>query len=441
MITIDGFCRIPAMSDNNEGKVSPIGEISSTSESFSRNKQYYRGNADDVELVVFDSSDGAAAYELPLEHINTITEILQWVFDKSITSTFTSSADSARSLVQANFSNLVSDVTITAMELLDGTYYPKYISFELQGSEENKVSVWFSDPTFRYQYGGFEFISVSPIAKVDDFHKGMSGVVESLSEFSISKHNSDISASAGEYPYTTFKTKPYTWHDREDASQTLETYWTVIIYGAAGNNPSRIKRALQDHILANSIYPRTEWVKVFPEIFTSTEFTIIPLWENTGAVNLTDRSSTYSPIIPYEEFKTKANWFFETIEDNDSVDINNLNDRYLDFMPIHYKSISALMISGEANPPGFQKFTDIYPGYSNIPSNSGEMSRIPDKASNFIIMLMTCMGYAESLYGFEVVDNDFSVLIQNGHAFYVFEDLKVEYRILIHPDAQSDYVG
>lgn len=428
------------MADNGNNKTSPIGELSSTSESYSRDKKYYRGKATDIELVVFDSTDDNGGFDPSLDHTNTITDVLQWIFDKSIANTFTSSADVARELVQAEFSAQISDVSITAMELLDGAYYPKYVSFAIQGLGENKVSVWLSDPTFKFQYVGFEILGVGPTSNFDIFHRTQAEVEATLADFTIDSHNRDINKVIGEYPCTTFKTNPYSWFDKEDNTHTLQTYWSVVVYGAAGNNPSRIKRALQDYILANSNYTRSEWVKVFPEIFTSTEFTFLPMWENTTGKELTNRGSSYSPIFPYEQFKEKAQWFFETVELKDSVDINNLDGRYLDFIPVHYKSLASVLVSGEANPEDKRIFKELYPDYSMIPVGSGELSRVDPVTSEFIHKLVTAISYAESLYGFDIIDNNYSILKQNNVAFFVFEHLNIEYRVLVHPDAQADYI-
>lgn len=440
MIEINGFCRIPSMIDNSKESTALIGELSSTSYSFSRDKKYHRGRATDVELVVFDSTKENTDYELTLDDINTITDVLQWTFEKSVSNVFTASSDAARELIQSNFSSTIADVSVSAMEFVDGAYYPKYVSFNKLGIGENKISIWLSDTTFKHQYGGFEILAVDPKISLDIFHRTKGEVEEALSDFTIEKHNSDITDVIGEYPCTLFKTNPYTWFDKEDKTQHLSTYWSVVVYGAAGNNPSRIKRALQDHILANSNYPRSEWVKVFPEIFTSTEFTFIPMWENENGHNLTNRASTYSPVFPYEQFKEKAQWFFETVELKDSVDINKMLERNLSFIPVHYKSLGAVLISGESNPEDKQVFTELYKDYSIVPVSSNELSRVEPDTSEFIYMLVTAISYAESLYGFEVIGNEYSVLKLNGVAFYVFEHNNIEYRVLIHPDAQADYV-
>ncbi|MGK7530413.1 hypothetical protein, partial [Salmonella enterica] len=72
-----------------------------------------------------------------------------------------------------------------------------------------------------------------------------------------------------------------------------------------GRNPSRIKQALRDYILANSSFTVALGVKVFPEIFTTTKFTIVPGWSIRGIPNEEDVAALYSPILPYD-FWVKA---------------------------------------------------------------------------------------------------------------------------------------
>ena len=438
MFKLNGFCKIIPFVDNGKNAISPIGELSPTSMTYSRDKRYYRGKATDIELMVFDSTTNEVDIEPVLAYTDPITTILQWVYEQAIGDNFNSSDDAARELIQSQFTGIITDVACGTMLIAKGSWFPTWVSFVVSGSEDNLIKLWLSDAAFQFQYTGYYIPVVSPLDDLDIFHRTKPQVLEALKGFNIASHNEKINEVIGGIPCTNFTTTMYTWHDREDATSMTDTYWSVVIYGAAGNNPSRRKRALQQHILANSTYTHAEWVKVFPEIFTSTEFTFIPFWELTTGEDLTDRGSLYSPIVSYDKFVKKAQWFFNTIEGLESVDLNNLDGRHLNGIPVHYKSLSCVLISGDNNPVDKSVFELIYPDYAMIPVSSGELSRTSLKTSTFIRMLVTALGYAEGLYEFNVVDHDYSIVEINEHKFYTFEHDYVEFRIYIHPEAQGN---
>lgn len=441
MYSLNGFCLVSSLADNTKYQTSPIGELAPESRTYARDKRYYRGRGTDIELVVFDSTRDQVDEEPQIQYTDITTEVLQWIFEQAIADDFSESEEQCRERIQTNFTSVIRNVTTGPMVNVEGSWFPSWITFIVEGQEENQIKVWLSDASFQYQYTGWYIVPVGPITNIDIFQKTKPQVLEALTEFTTPKHNEKINQLIDGYPCTQFISTEYTWHDREEEASTTPTVWSVIIYGIAGSNPTRRKRALQDYILANSNYPRTDWVKVFPEIFTSTEFTFIPFWERVNGENETDQGSLYSPVIPYEKFKEKASWFFETVENASGTDINNLENRNLDFIPVHYKSLGCLLISGENNPVDKQILTEIYKDYAMIPVSSNQLSRLSKKTTEFIRRLITAMGYAESLYDFMAIDHDYSIIEVNGHQFYTFEHEHVEFRVYIHPDSQEGVVS
>lgn len=441
MFSLNGFCKISSFSNNQAGVISSVGELSQESISYTKDKRYYRGKSTDTELVVFDSTRDELDVEPPIEHINTISLVCQFIFESAIGDSLNESEEAARGLITNEFSAKIRNLTVGTMVNERGSWFPTWISFILENSEENKITVWFANDTFEYQYTGFTIVPVSPINNIDVFQQTKPSVLEALADFTIPKHHEKVKLLADNVPYTQLISYTYTWHDREDPESTHPTTWSVIVYGAAGANPTRIKRALQDHILANSAYGRGDWIKVFPEIFTSTEFTFLPFWELSTGLNETNEGASYSPLVPYEKFVEKSNWFFETVEELGSDGINNRDGRYLAFVPIHYKSLSSAAVAGADNPEGKKTLFELFPDYPIMPPKSNETSRLRLETATFLRKLIECMGYAEGLYSFNVVDHNFSIVEINEIKFYAFEYLNVEFRVMMHPTQQENIEG
>jgi hypothetical protein len=441
MFSLNGFCKISSFSNNQAGIVSGVGELSQESMSYTKDKRYYRGKATDTELVVFDSTRDESDVEPPIEHINTISLVCQYIFESAIGDSFTESEEAARGLITSEFSSKIRNLSVGTMMNERGSWFPSWISFILENSEENKITVWFANDVFEYQYMGYTIVPVSPLDQLDIFQQTKPSVLKALEDFTIPKHHEKVKQLSDNIPYTQLISYDYTWHDREDSESTASTTWSVLVYGAAGANPTRIKRALQEYILANSTYSRADWIKVFPEIFTSTEFTFLPYWELTTGLNETNQGAAYSPLVPYEKFVEKSNWFFETVEDLGSDGINNRDGRYLAFVPIHFKSLAATAVAGADNPDGKKTLFEIFPDYPIMPPSSVDTSRLDEKTTVFIRKLIECMGYAEGLYNFNVIDHNFSVVEVNNIKFYAFEYENVEYRVLMHPSRQEQVEG
>lgn len=436
MFILNGFCKISSLSDNSRGKISPIGELSPLSASYSRDKLFYRGKSKDTELIVFDATLDNVDVEPTVAYTDIITLVQQWVFEQSIGDRFTESSEATRAMIQSNFITSIRNVNVGSMTFLNGSWFPTWVSFIKEGSEENQITVWFSDSVFQFQYLGYFIIPVGPTTNIDVFQQTKQQVLDELKDFNMPDHNDLVQIESKGVPYTNLITREYTWHDREDSSSTHPTIWSVIIYGAAGNNAARRKKALQDYILANSNYPVADWVKVFPEIFTSTEFTFLPYWELNTDKNLTEEGSMYTPVVSYEKFMDKAEWFHTTVEAGD-FEQNILFERNHSTIPIHYKSIVAHLVTGENNPVDKQVFTEIYEDYGIVPISSKQVYRVSPRTVEFTRMLITAIGYAEGLYSFNVIDHDYSIIEINGHKFYTFEHDNVEFRVYVHPRKQE----
>ena len=444
MLDIQGFINIAALTDNNaDGAVAPVGELSELSKSFAKNKQYFAKANLQVELVAFTYLRDAAKVKVPANFTDHILALTQWIYNQSILGNFKNDETEFQRLLVGQYQNSISAVSTGAMIQMNGNWFPRWISWKYEvaakqvenpADSENQIMVWFADENFSQDYTGWEIEVLMPILPVDTFMAVKSVVEVAMSAFNLPGHHKKANEIRGEYPYTSILTNEYTWHDREDYNSTMVVPMSVLIYGRAGMNPSRIKQALREYILANSNNGVIEWVKVFPEIFTTTKFTIVPGWSIRGIPNQEDIAAQYSPLLPYD-FQVKAITTFGAWETLTVAQKNNkvpMPETDVCHLPSVYKSLGAIAIAGPENDVRKATLHDIIPDYALIGTLNPDISRMSKTTSEWVDLYFRAMIAAEEYHPYNT-SLDIVKLVDDTNPdiyFWVFEFDNVEFRVL-----------
>ena len=167
------------------------------------------------------------------------------------------------------------------------------------------VKIWFADDSFRRQYSGYDILIVPAVETLDDLFGSRSAVQTLLTARSVTQLlklvETGATAAAPNTPYNVTVAQEYDWVDRADTSYTINSVWVVAIWGAAGNNPDVIRGELVDYILDRTTHSRTEWEEILPDLFISTEFLIVPNWDQYALPNKTLQAGIYSPSLKLSE--------------------------------------------------------------------------------------------------------------------------------------------
>lgn len=445
MLDIQGFINITALTDNNaDGAVAPVGELSELSKSFAKNKQYFTKANLQVELVSFTYLRDEMKVTVPASFTDHILALTQWVYNQSILGKFKNDETDFQRLLVGQYQSTISAVSTGAMIQMNGNWFPRWISWKYevaanqvidQGDRNNQIMVWFADEDFSQDYTGWEIEVLMPILPVDTFMAVKSVVETAMAGFNLPDHHKKANEIRGDYPYTSILTNVYTWHDREDFSSTLQVPMTLLIYGRAGMNPSRIKQALRKFILDNSNVGVIDWVKVFPEIFTTTKFTIVPGWSIRGIPNQDDVAAQYSPLLPYD-FQVKAvskfgEWGVLTAAQKNNNEIP-LPTTDVCLVPSVYKSLGAIAIAGPENDVRQATMHNIIPDYALIGTLNPDISRMSKATSEWVDLYFRAMIAAEEYHPYNTgLDIVKFVDDANPEIYYwVFEFNNVEFRIL-----------
>ncbi len=425
MYNLKAFLGINALANNTPENISPVGELSNVAMTYAIEKGYY-SNTDypNVELISFTSKKDDATISVPANYSQLLLKIGQWAFNLSIAGELNDDEEAFRLLFMAEYQDVVRDVEIGKMVLAKTSWLPSYIKFVHDTSgEENRVQVWLSDPAFQSQYDDYQIVVIPPAEPVDSFQQVEEKVAELLSKFNVPNLHERVLEKTGGEPYTYIVSKTYDWHDRNDETSTLPTVWSVAIYGRAGNNPTVIKNALAEYILANSAYSRPDWVPVFPDIFTSTEFAIVPMWHKQSVPDETVRGALYSPIVPYDESLTIAQKYINY----DNPDFVRQN---LEISTVHYKSLAIVTSGGIENRDDVFKLSEMFKDYAMLVPGGPDFNRMSPRTVAWVRKLLTGIIIAEEMDEYTIIDSQYSRIEKDGRTYIGFDYEDVLYLVL-----------
>lgn len=445
MFNLQGFIEIPALIDNApEGAVAPVGELSDQSWSFAKNKQKFAKSNLQVELVAFTYLRDEKKVKVPAIFTDHVLTLSQWIYNQAILGNTKNDESEFQRLLVGQFQTTISNVQTGAMIQANGNWFPRWVSWKFETTKDkvespsdvdNQIMVWFSDADFDQDYLGWEIEVQMPIMPVDTFQAVKTVVAKAMESFNLPDHDDKVNVLADGYPFTARLTHNYTWHDREDYEATLVIPMTLIIYGRAGLNPTRQKQALRDYILANSDYGVKDWVPVFPEIFTTTKFTIIPGWSIRGIPNQEDVAALYLPLFPYD-LQVKAISKFGEWQALTAAEKNNgtipLPTTEVSDLPSIYKSLNAIAIAGPENDKKKASLVDVIPDYALIGSSNPDISRVSKPTTEWLSLYLEALIAAEEYHPYnsslnvvKMEDED-----HDGLTFWVFEFDNIEFRVL-----------
>lgn len=407
MYALSGFIEISAMISNEPAVTSVLGELSKRSQTFSREVGNYRNASfPDVELSSFNSNRDDVLVEVDPTYVDICLQVSQWLFQRSIDGSLSDDRENTRQLLLTEFSGIL-DIQRVGNMVTNGTYWlPEQLVFsKLGGTEENVIRLWYSDPSFQAQYDQYEILVVPIVDPLDDLHGARATVMNILNAITVPIVLQKIDTLVGEHPPTEIVSTEYDWTDKNDPTVTKATPWTVIIYGAAGNNADLIREALINWILGNSAQIREEWEKIYPDLFLPNEFYITPIWDKYSIPNQMASTGLYSPTMKYADMMSYA---YSTFHD---VPLIHIREHLTHSVGI-YKSLGFVAVGNPRNRDGVYSFDQLWPQYVTIGSDRADFNKLPPMTAEFIMLLTQMFQVAESLTEFGSIPPGMSRVIR-----------------------------
>lgn len=413
MDIVKGFVTIDAYVNNNPGIVSLLGELSTWSRTYSREKgEYLDSNIPGFKLTTFrvsDSDNGIQKALVPSQ-VTQILQIVKDCIDYAQSHIRPYDPNDFRNTILANFHIRIENLNMGAF--IDNGFIalPQWISWDSKEHNNAFVRVWLVDEAFQDQYDEHHITVIPPVERLDDLFSIYSTAVGKINERSLTDMMELIQEAKNEHPETYIRLQEFDFVNTLNTNQKTKTNWGILIYGKNGDNVDSIKDAIIDFVLANSTHTRSEWETIFPDLFKRTEFVFLPRWDKTSIPNLGQLANLYSSILdPREciEFAKEQISFY----DDAFIELNT------NIFPYDYKALSIVSVNGNNNLEGARNLYEVFPDYIPIPSTSPDFNRMQLRTREWVIFIQNLIIAAETANDFTSVSNPMRKQLKGGILF------------------------
>lgn len=413
MYVLKGFGQHDQLANNTVGVINQIGELSPRARTYSREKgSYVSASAPNINLISFQSATDGVLQPVPPAFAAHTLNVLQFVYAKVLTGAQLSADELLNDLI-AQFQAVASDFQ-SGMIVKDGHNYtaPEWLSWKMKGQGENFIRIWLNDASFQAKYDEFSIVVVPPLDRLDDFFAMGNDVEANIKSRTYPQAVAKIQAARDVYPETIIRAETYNYVDPFDPAHLVPTNWTVLIYGAAGNNIDSIKDALIKYILANSTHTRDEWAKILPDLFKRTEFIIVPTFNRYAIPNRDIETGIYSPFVDFGEMTAMVKLIAVAYPGS------HIN-AYITSSGFPYKSLSLASVGGPENRDGLFRLRDVFPDWIAVSSTSVDFRRMSLKTRQWAEILDQLVQAAETLTEFSDIPDPTMTRLKRDGIFYI----------------------
>lgn len=431
---LKGFFSMPGLADNtNNGTVARFGELSTHAKTFTRDeKNFVNAAYPNVELVTFKLVDEGGSPVTPSNaFISKLLAIGNWLYTQHTSGNVPTNANKEAfinsiiaehtGISEVEVGQIINGIT-TSRNLID------YISLTLSDNDKKyHIKIWCSDYKFREQYEDYIVYTIPPINVVNDLHTNITALSNLISEITPATIVDKANEIAGGFPYTKLVNIGLTWHDPENTSVTYKTNWYFVVYGDMGLDEDNLKNAVREYISQNS--DKSNWDKVYPELYSENEFIIVPMWENMALPDGAASVGLYSSMVNYGELATIAKDRIPT----GYAQITNINtfiNNYLRVLSVYYRGMQVLALGNPSNSGSYFDLRDKFPDYTCVNSTDTDFSRMEPLTREFITTLNTALEHARTMSTNAVAPIGFNK-ITRGTRYYLTFNVQGHYFLVL----------
>lgn len=396
MYNLKGFIEIDALASSTPGAIAILGQLSTKSMTYSTTiSDYSSGSVPSYMLSAFTSANASGNITVPAPLVSQVFSLVDWVYKNQLLPTAATTATNLVTAIAAQYGSNINSIACGTL-ISNGTVsLPEYISWVNPSITTGDptagatVKIWFADRSFQNQYDGGSITILPPIPSLSTFFSGAATLANAVNNYSYtSRINAVQTASAGQ-PATTIVPITYNYVDPTNPSNRIATNWTALIYGQAGNTVDALNAAVRSYIAANSQQSQSSWQAILPDLYNSTEFYILPRWQNVAIPSLSVLSGSYSSIVqPYKELNYVARVF--TSMSQAFIQSN------LAVLPTNYDSLEILVIGASTNPTSEQNVWTLFPDIINVPTEDTAYNTMSATTRAWLSMIVTLLNLAET---------------------------------------------
>lgn len=428
MFVLKGFVEHALLINSTIGTISDIGQLSTQSMTYAKNKDFYISAIDnDLNLVIFTSASDNVKVKLTSAQADHVATIAKYIYDHTISSSVEYSRTELLNLMYATLSNVgdsfecgefISDLAENSI--------PAWVSWHSKDTSvtdtNNIFKLWFCDSSFQEQYDDYEIVVVPPFDILDNFFLPPNTVKKNLALITPADSITKLQTAKGNNPETIIRAEVYGYVNPFVNNEITDTTWSFLIYGIAGDNIDAINDALINYILANTTKTKDDWIKIFPDIFKHTEFIIIPMWNQYAIPERVLEKGIYSPVVKWKTSVVKAKAI--------AVDYNPVHiENYLDIVHQPYKSLAMLVIGCPDNKNSKYELTDYFSDYIAIQSTSDDFTRMSVETQGWCSLLERLLVVAEEMTKYSSIPSNMTRVMRNDILFISARYNKINYLV------------
>lgn len=426
MYILKGFMVYSALADNTVGAIAPLGELSTDSMTYAKEKgQYVSDQYPDTLLYSFESRDPELGLvPVPIQQSDNALMVGQWIFSNAISGQLTENRQQCQQQLSTEFVTDLENFEVGEMVSNGNIWMPSWVSYRIIGTE-SFVKLWFSDEAFSSQYDGYELEIIPPVDNIDDLFGSRAAVRALLDSRTLQDVVRITESKRAEFPYTVLRTDQFNWvdrHDTESPKWETPTYWTVLVYGRIADNIDTIRNELVEWILERSSRDREAWVEILPDLFAATEFIITPMWSQYSVPNQTIQAGVYSPIVKVPEAISLAKQTCKGAGFSEAWVEQNLT-----ITTTPFKSIGLVVTGSEENRDGITNFSDRFPDYMSVSTNSHDFSRMSPETQQWVLMLNEMLKHSETMTRYSGIPAGYNRLIREDVVYLVRDYQNIQY--------------
>ncbi len=435
MYSTKSFCNVLALASNDPGVNSRIGELTTYAKTYTKEMgQYHSAALDGYDLYNFSSINNGVREKMAFALVDKTIALVNYLVQQTLSTPGELFVDQLLNGI-AGTANGVNALSVQLGPMVqDGAHWlPSWISFaDGADARPNVHKVWLAVDAFLHQYTDYEIVVVPPLTPLDDFFLPGSMVETRLKAITPTQMMEQAQVVRDGKPETLYRTDPYTYHDVMNSSRRIDVYWTVLIYGGAGNNPDLIREALQNYILANSTKTRAQWTQIFPDIFRRTEHIIAPYWEQFAQGARVLQHGVYSPIV-----KTNAvvQRLTTLLPDYAAAHIAN----YVETFGFPYRSIACSVIGHLENRDSKFRLSQQFPDFMNVGTDSTDFGRMSLRTQQWALSLGEMIILAEEWTTATDLPHGTSRVIRNGQNYISRTFDRIQFLVLTKESAHARF--
>lgn len=412
MSILKGFAEITRLIDNNPSKVAKVGELSADSKTFVKDYLTYT-NVDHPGLLFLamqSLNDSLVPATPSVTQTKAMLDVIAFTYARATANELGPDKDSFSHRFAITFLNEFKLLASGPHILSESKWYPTSVTFCPIGREGEDVwTVWFADQSFNHEFDVSVLHIIPPVDNLDLFFNTPFNVQTLLDTRTPVMTMDRIDTIRGTAPYTVLRMDPFDWIDPNSGINKIQTHWTVIIYGRAGDNLDSVKDAIVKHILANTNRTVEEWANIFPDIFRSTEFIITPNYHLQGVPDQNFERGMYSAVSNYKDSLKLV----ERLSKGVGYTPGHI-DQTLTNIPTLYRSVAVNLIPGPENRVGYKNFRDLYGDYVNVPTSHIDYMKMRVKTRFFVQLLTDMLEHAEQMTPSTLVPTGYDRIERDG---------------------------